>query len=356
MTRLLLMVACALLIAQNPASAHTYTITPGDPPYTIALTWFSAWPEDTLLIMPGTYENGLWPLPLTNMSPAMVGRGGPEDVVLLGTGQQKAFSWAHDDRNPHTDLRRLTFSGFAEFLGAGDSGVLGCGAVVHFTDNIVENCGTGPCVPVLPVLECSGIIARNVFRNNSGYAIGTLHTSATIEDNEIYGNCGGIWDGCCTSWTIRRNHIHDNTGTAISTGYSEGGTLEYNVIERNGGAGVSIGRHGIVQHNVIRENAIGVLSSSWTGASAAVIHHNDIHDNTEANLKVTTAAVQSWDCTLNWWGSTNPATISQGILDCYDDPQEGACVIFEPFCTAPGCEVTPVEPSSWGRLKALYRH
>ena len=153
---------------------------------------------------------------------------------------------------------------------------------------------------------------------------------------------------------MRRNHIHDNLGTGIDTGYYEGGVIEDNVIERNGGAGLAVGSYFTVQHNVIRENALGVSSGGIAGSYAA-IHSNDIYDNAEFNLRASSDYEQTQDCTMNWWGSVDPLVIAEGIQDCYDDPELLVCVVFEPFCMSPGCEPTPVEPSSWGSIKALYR-
>ncbi len=354
MRTLCILVVSIVLLAPSAGMGVTVTVGPGDPDSLFFLWYGNA---DTIRMLPGTYvvdePSGRWPLVLGSGSPALVGVGGPEGVILLGTGVERAFFLGEFVWDAHIHFERLTFSELGEVI-ARVSPISGAGGELHFTDNIVEDCGTGPAWPGLRTTGCWGIIARNVFRNNHGCGIETYHTSAAIEDNEIYGNRGGIWDQCCQSPPTRRNHIHDNSGTAIRTGYWIGGILEHNVIERNGGTGISMGHTGTVQYNVIRENAIGVAGSSWCGAAAA-LHYNDIYDNAEANLKVTTDTPQTWDCTLNWWGSTDPAVISQGIWDCYDDPEVVTCVVFEPFCMSPGCEPVPVEPSSWGSIKALYR-
>ncbi len=46
--------------------------------------------------------------------------------------------------------------------------------------------------------------------------------------------------------------------------------------------------------------------------------------------------------------------IAAGIYDCGDNPGT-ACVNFEPFCVAPGCQPVAVEAKSWGMIKAMYR-
>ncbi len=342
--------ACVILLACSTATAWTITVGPGDPMELVTAS-HAAGRTDTVFILPGTYVVG-GPIYLTNDSPSYVGVGGPEGVILLGTGVEQAFFLDEFTWDAHIHLERITFRGLAEIIGR-VSPISGAGGEIHFTDNIIEECGSGALYPALKATGCWGIIARNEFRNNLGYGIGTYHTSAAIEDNEIYGSLGGVHDQCCTSPPIRGNHVHDNSGTGIDTGYWEGGAIEYNVIERNGGTGLSVGSSFTVQHNVIRENVRGVASGGISGSWAA-IHGNDIYANTEFNLRVESNWAQTLDSTMNWWGSVDPLVIAEGILDCYDDP-ERACVVFEPFCMSPGCEPTPAEVSSWGSIKALFR-
>lgn len=356
MRTLCMAIVCLALLVPSMGSASTYIADPDDPS-SLPFLWYACGPSDTILMLPGTYVvgelPGFWPLQLTSNSPSLVGADGPEGVILLGTGEEQAFFLDEFVGGARIHLERITFRQLAEIIGRVDT-ISGEGGLLRFTDNIVEDCGTGPLYPALRATACGGVIARNVFRNNHGPAIVIYHTSAAIEDNEIYGNSAGISDWCCTSPPIRRNHIHDNSGTGIDTGYYEGGVIEYNVIERNGGTGLVVGSHFTVQHNMIRDNARGVSSGGIAGSYAA-IHYNDIYDNAEFNLRAASEYSQTQDCTMNWWGSVDPLLIAEGIQDCYDDPELGVCVVFEPFCTSPGCEPTPVEPTSWGRIKGIYR-
>lgn len=353
MRTLCLLVASMILLTPTVGLPSTITIGPGDPD-SLVMYWYSY--VDTIRMLPGTYvvgePAGWWPLLLRSQSPSLVGVGGPEGVILLGTGVEQAFYLEEYTVDAHIHFEQLTFSGLAEIIAREDA-LSSAHGELHFTDNIVEDCGTGPSCPGFKTTACWGIIARNIFRNNHGPAIVNYHTSAVIEDNDIYGNGDGINDWCCTSPPIRGNHVHDNSGIGIDTGYYEGGVIEYNLVERNGVAGITVGSHFTVQHNVIRENARGVSSGGIAGSNAA-IHHNDIYDNSEFNLAVGSNYAQTQDCTMNWWGSVDPLVIAEGILDCYDDP-ERTCVVFEPFCMSPGCGPTPVEPSSWGSIKALFR-
>jgi len=182
----------------------------------------------------------------------------------------------------------------------------------------------------------------------------TYHTSAAVEDNEIYRNAHGIVDDCCNGPAIRRNRVHHNDGYGIRTGYADIEIVEDNLIENNGGIGLAVGYSGPVQDNVVRNNAVGVAATSWLGTYVS-LHNNDIYDNTDANLEIRTDRTGTWDCTSNWWGTTDPAVIAEMIWDCNDDPELLICVEFDPFCTSPGCEPTAVEATTWGGVKALYR-
>jgi len=342
------------MVLLAPSAGLAVTVTVG--PDSLAMYWYSY--VDTIRMLPGTYvagePAGYWPLRVRSWSPALVGVGGPDGVTILGTGVEQAFYLEEGTIDAHIHFERLTFSELAEIIGRPDP-ISGEHGSLHFTDNIVEECGTGPSCPALRTTGCWGIVARNIFRNNHGPAIANYHTSAAIEDNEIYGNPEGITDYCCTSPPIRGNHVHDNLGTGIDTGYYEGGAIEYNVIERNGGTGLAVGSHFTVQYNVIRENARGVVASGGMSFSCAAIHRNDIYDNTGFNLGAFSQYEQTQDCTMNWWGSVDPLVIAEGIHDCLDDPESRVCIEFEPFCMSPGCEPVPVEPSSWGSIKALFR-
>jgi hypothetical protein len=344
------MLIVAVVVAAPSAGLAT-SVTVG--PDSLCFYWHGS--ADTLRLLPGTYTVGVpsawWPLALDSGSPSLIGIGGPEGVTLLGTGVERAFSLGEFMYDAHMHFEQITFSGLAEIIGRQQ--MLSGRGELCFTDNIVEDCGLGPVYPPLNATSCWGIIARNIFRNNAGPAIGFEHAATVIEDNHIYGNGDGIVDWCCTSPPIRGNHIHDNLRTGIRTGYFEGGSIEYNLLEHNT-TGLSVGDHFTVQHNIIRDNEYGVWSGDMPGTNAA-IHNNDIYNNTECNLGVWRENQQTYDCTMNWWGSVDSLVIAEGIYDCNDDPEVGICVIFQPFCTSPGCQPSSIEPSSWGSIKALYR-
>jgi hypothetical protein len=114
---------------------------------------------------------------------------------------------------------------------------------------------------------------------------------------------------------------------------------------------VYVGPYGELQHNIVRYNETGVL---YAGYSAIPVHWNDLYDNTLYNLRIGDCIYDPVDATMNWWGTTDPDAIAAGIWDANDDPGLGCVVLFDPFCLAAGC-VSPVEPASWGAIKAMYR-
>lgn len=60
---------------------------------------------------------------------------------------------------------------------------------------------------------------------------------------------------------------------------------------------------------------------------------------------------QDVDFSGNWWGTTDIEEISEGIWDCYDEPDTYNCVIFEPIADGP----VPVESHTWSEVKGMFR-
>jgi hypothetical protein len=216
------------------------------------------------------------------------------------------------------------------------------GAWFLFTDNIVVDNYAG-----LDASQGNGLIARNLICNNGERGIYTFHYWGIIEDNEICGHDRGIIGACCESPIVRRNYIHHNTVTGSAPGFDARQTE--NVVEHNG-TGIYVGPGGEAQYNIVRYNEYGIR---FNASATTPLHFNDLHDNTLYNLKVE-GCYGELDATMNWWGTTDPAEIAAGIWDCYDDPNIDCCVLFEPFCHAPGCS-NPVESTTWGAIKAMYR-
>jgi hypothetical protein len=293
--------------------------------------------DDTVLVAAGTYTaSGTgWPIALHSESPTIVSEDGAAATVLRsGT----PFRTTAGDHACRVRIVGFTITETPSPLARGDDSW----GQFLFTDNVVDGNSNG-----LDASVSNGLIARNLIRDNGELGIYTYHFWGIIEDNEICGHVDGILGECCEEPTVRRNYIHHNTGTGSAPGFVAHQTE--NLVEHNG-TGLYVGPDGEAQYNIIRYNEYGVR---FNAVPTVPFHWNDIHDNTLYNLKVE-ACYGELDATMNWWGTTDPEEIAAGIWDCHDDPNIDCCVLFDPFCHAPGCG-NPVKPSSWGAIKAMYR-
>jgi len=346
MRLLLLLVAVALLPVPLRAGIITVDCQGGGDYYTLPAAMFYGTASDTVLVMPCTYsvQGSYWPIALHDDSPTVVGVGGAAVTILQGDGTKSAFTVEENEWNARAHISGLTFRSVSQAV---DRESLDTGTSFQFTDNIIEDCAAG-----LRASSSGGLIARNVIRNNGDTGIGIYHCWATIEHNEIYGNPRGINGACCEEPQIRHNHIHHNTEYGVRTGFFA--HIHDNTIEHNGWAGVSIyGAGGEIEHNVIRRNQVGIYVASDCNVS---INFNDIYGNHTYAVEVSPySSGCDLDATMNWWGTTYESLIEANILDCNDNAGRPMCVIYDPWCAAPGCETTAVEMSSWGSIKALYR-
>jgi len=348
-----------LLGGAHPCLGGVITVDPsGSGDYlTLPEAWGPAAATDTILMMAGTHLVGHgqagWPLTLDSDSPTVVGPEPPGEAVLLGDRATRAFCIPEDTDNARMRFHHLTFRDIGDVLSRADpSG--GDGGRLIFTDNIVEGCGaTSFGDRALDASHCgqNSVVARNVFRSNPGTALYLWFNSGLIEDNEVCYNTLGIIavpDG----WpTIERNHVHHNTGLGIGTSFDD--RVMDNLIEYNG-HGLSVYYCGFFTGNVIRYNTLGVR----VGYPEALFQGNDIYGNITYNMQVRdfiTGSAWTWDCTMNWWGTTDPAAIAASIWDRNDNPELSVIVEFDPWCVAEGCEPTSVQESSWGAIKALFR-
>ena len=303
--------------------------------------------SDTVLVAAGIYDvtaaNG-WPAILNAPAPTLMSEEGAAATILEGDGATAAFARGAAD-GVCLKIVGFTIRGTSRVVDLS----FGMTYEILFTDNIVQSNGYG--------LEADntmsdGLIARNTFIDNGNYGISTYHLWGTIELNEIAGSPIGIRGVCCEDPLIRNNYIHDNLQQGIRTGF--GARIECNIIEGNGGAGISTegGSGNFVRGNFLRENGVGLFLAYPNGID---VRFNDIHDNATHDLVLGPASPSgTFDATHNWWGTTDPDAIAAHIWDCVDDPGVACCVIFEPCCASPGCP-TPVEASSWGAIKSMFR-
>lgn len=352
-----LLLLASVLVVLFPATGECCTVTLGDDEAVTGdniatMLWLfgetmglgSDW---TLCIAPGTYDVSPdlgWPVLLTQYTPEIVGTGGASVTVLQGDGSTSAFV-VQDDIQVNVRMSGLTFRHLDEPIDRG----MNYPVYLEFTDNVIEGCQNG-----LNASEISGepIVARNLICDNSGWGIRAGHNDGTIEHNEICGNAGGITWYCCDPPAIEWNHIHHNSGTGLSSGFYL--DASWNIIEFNGGVGLSSPYvSGTASWNIIRNNDVGVLMGEMNSLS---MECNDIYNNVTHQLEVSSySGGYTGDATMTWWGTTDPAAIAAGIWDCADDPGIQGCVAFDPWADGPGCGQTPVEATSWGLIKSLYR-
>lgn len=158
------------------------------------------------------------------------------------------------------------------------------------------------------------------------YSSGTSGNPAQILSNVITDcYCGvAILDG---TPVIERNIIANNTGN-----------------KDNGWGGIRIERFmtltaPVIRNNTIVGNSVGI---NLYGKTTPTILFNNIHDNIEYNVYLTTTTNPSIMATHNWWGTTDAQAINQTMFDFKNDFNLGI-VYFEPFLTEPNQEVTPDE-------------
>jgi hypothetical protein len=262
--------------------------------------------------------------------------------VLEGDGTIPAFRVAAPGPDARIRIIGFTIRSVSSPLLKGE----GCGGRFLFTNNNVQNCGDG-----LDASWSSGLIARSVIWDNDGIGIDVSHFSGTIEFDEVAYNTWGIWGTAGESPTIRMSWIHRNSLGGIRTGSDA--SIDHNVIHKNGGPGIlEAAVSGRITGNTISENAVGISVSTPT---SAVIRENGIYGNAPYDVRVEADGRYDVDMTMNWWGTTYPDLISERIWDCHDDPELESCIVFEPFCTDPGCAPTLAEPLSWGAIKTMFR-
>ncbi|MCK4513214.1 right-handed parallel beta-helix repeat-containing protein [bacterium] len=344
-------VLAALLLLSVSSTARTITVDcNGGGDYTdLQYGVAAAGPDDIVLVFPCTYTVGPgWPIYLDSESPRIMSIGGPEVTIIEGDGTRSAFRHSGGHELARIHIRGFTFRNVSKVLqkGMDDEGVM------VFRDNVIENCGHGLDARWM---WWGSYIGGNLITGNSGNGIDMYHCWAVIEDNEICFNTGtGMAGVCCEEPQIRRNHIHHNTGCGISTGFYA--DITHNIIEHNGGTGIgtnSVSGNNVVEHNIIRHNAGGIALYMY---ASLTFRYNDVYGNSGHNVVCewyTSGA--EFDATMNWWGTTDPEEIAAGIHDCHDDPQIETCVIFDPWCSCPGCEPTSANVRSWGAIKSLFR-
>jgi len=290
-------------------------------------------------VWPGTYDlTGYdWPVDVEHYFVWLEAPGGPDSTIIIGNESIQLLSIGDDHSN---DLyliwiSGLTFQDFGSFWG--EPAVPHGGLSTQFS-----NCVFDMRDP-LDTDDCVGFIEDCEFRNADGWAVQwSMACGLEFRGNEFHHNGGGI-RGFYPAWYID-NHFHHN-GIAIQ---GDGGIrAEGNLIESNEiGLRIGLTTLGLsyVRANTIVGNGIGIQYWFYNSVHP---NFNTIHSNTEYNVACEYCGSCNADVTMNWWGTTDAEAIASTI--------EPGCANFEPFCETPDCGVSPVQGTSWGKIKAIYR-
>jgi len=185
-------------------------------------------------------------------------------------------------------------------------------------------------------------ISQNVIVNNRAYSGGGIYVNGsvvTVGCNEIRGNSaldtgpfiglgGGLY-AYSSSVIMSGNEVNNNSAGQEGAGlYLE--TIWESTISYND-----------ITNNSVTDGA-GKGGGVWLGGQSSVNSVN--HNNIEANAPYDTCDASSQDspsvdCTNNWWGTTDEATIQAHIWDWFDDASLGV-VDYVPYLTGE-VDITP---------------
>lgn len=89
-----------------------------------------------------------------------------------------------------------------------------------------------------------------------------------------------------------------------------------------------------------------------SGAGPCEIHNCDLVKGSGPMVECAFSTAQvTHDLSNNWWGTTSETEIQAWIYDRADNPGRGGLVNYSPFAG----QSVPIEATSWGELKALFR-
>jgi len=138
-----------------------------------------------------------------------------------------------------------------------------------------------------------------------------------IDDNSISGQILYLESPLASNVVIERNLVTNSKDAAIDIAFAN-----------------NVGCSMIINNNTITNSAVGIqLHYGYP----QLISNNNIYDNT-VNFKVDNN--HSFNCTNNWWGTTDQQATGNSIYDFKYDFTLGT-VNFVPFLTAPNPEAVP---------------
>jgi hypothetical protein len=173
---------------------------------------------------------------------------------------------------------------------------------------------------------------------------------------------GGLY--CLSPFVLSRARVQDNVGATggivAADGVISGSEIVRNTATANGYAGgltIDGGATKLRCSSITSNTGVlagGIAFASWSTVSALDMQFCNVHSN--AGYDVHNGRSESVDVGYNWWGSTDPTAIGLEIYDCLESQFSG-CVTLSPVLSGSvsliSC-VVPVQPMSWGRLKAAH--
>ena len=198
-----------------------------------------------------------------------------------------------------------------------ENGLSITGGSPAITNNTIESgLGVNGGSPVISNNQITGGVGLQ--GNLQGYGAGSPNGQVTyIEDNSISGQILYLERPLDCSVIIERNSLTSTKVAAIEIAFSTN-------------AGCSM----IINNNTIVNSAVGIQLHYGYPQS---ITYNNIYNNT-INFKLDNN--HSFNCTNNWWGTTDQTAIDNSIYDFKDDFTLGT-ITLTPFLTSPNPQATP---------------
>ncbi len=258
-----------------------------------------------------------------------------------------------------------------------------------FIGNVAGEGGAICLVPNAGAEIVGNLFERNVavyFEGTGGGAISIWGASATVTGNTFIGNTTPFRGGAIyvhgaspeISSNVFTGNLAAGGGAVLCTAGGEpvvvgnlfvgnsatGGSTFGGAVLCRGGAAPTLTDNVFYGNHAPRGSAIAVTQTLSGGLGLPVAERCSFmdHPGAEVWIGATTQAetLLFRDC---WWRWNDPDSIASMIWDCHDDSDVAACVDFSGWCIDPSCsgQITSVDegqegvPSSWGRVKGLYR-
>ena len=346
----------------------------------------AAVPGDTVLIAPGTYRGpGNRGIVLRGKDVAVLGRDGSDNTIIDCERADRGFcirEWETRDAR----VEGLTITGGQAISGGGMYCAISSPAIVRcrFVDNWASQDGGGLTLVCSDALVEECIFEKNLSQNFAG-GLGAECGAPLIQNCVITGNWGyrggGVWLGGTGENVLHGCTIADNLGSLGGGLRSDGAfTLDRCIVWGNcaviHGAQIYQG-HGTLQCSVV--DSSGVYSPSHAITYDENCRFVDPSFCDPAGCGYTDTGEYTLESGSVCLPENSPCGTLIGALGegCGGTPAMGACCFADgscevrtidecliqqgsyqgddTLCTPDLCQPTPVEQTSWGRIKQRFR-